>query len=264
MIDTAFAAFGYIDVLLIGAFLDPAAAGFFSAPLQIITLTEFVALALAGAVGPRLARGEDQAPDTSSFSLAIRLVLGFQLMLIPPLVVWATPIVDLVLGPDYGASVDVLRALAPYVLLASLGPLLSLSVNYLGEARSRIPIAIGAVAINALIDVILIPKIGIVAGAIGTDVAFLFFVVGHGVILRRLIDLPLAPLGLTLARASLAALAMSAVLFAFGTGKLGAAELILGAILALITYFGVLMATGELTPSQLRSARGYASSMFAR
>ncbi len=264
VIDTAFAVFGYIDVLLIGAFLDPAAAGSFSAPLQIITLTGFVALALAGAVGPRLARGEGQVPDTSSFSLAIRLVLGFQLMLIPPLVVWTTPIVDLLLGPDYGASVDVLRALAPYVLLASLGPLLSLSVNYLGEARSRIPIAIGAVAINALIDVILIPRIGIVAGAIGTDVAFLFFVVGHGVILRRLIDLPLAPLGQTLARASLAALAMSAVLFAFGTGKLGAAELILGAILALITYFGVLMATGELTPSQLRSARGYASSMFAR
>ena len=264
VIDTAFAVFGYIDVLLIGAFLDPAAAGSFSAPLQIITLTGFVALALAGAVGPRLARGEGQVPDTSSFSLAIRLVLGFQLMLIPPLVVWTTPIVDLLLGPDYGASVDVLRALAPYVLLASLGPLFSLSVNYLGEARSRIPIAIGAVAINALIDVILIPRIGIVAGAIGTDVAFLFFVVGHGVILRRLIDLPLAPLGQTLARASLAALAMSAVLFAFGTGKLGAAELILGAILALITYFGVLMATGELTPSQLRSARGYASSMFAR
>lgn len=264
VIDTAFAAFGYIDVLLIGAFLDPAAAGFFSAPLQIITLTEFVALALAGAIGPRLARGEDQAPDTSSFSLAIRLVLGFQLMLIPPLVVWTTPIVHLVLGPDYGASVDVLRALAPYVLLASLGPLLSLSVNYLGEARSRIPIAIGAVAINALIDVILIPKIGIVAGAIGTDVAFLFFVVGHGVILRRLIDLPLAPLGLTLGRASLAALAMSAVLFAFGTGKLGAAELILGAVLALIAYFSVLMATGELTFSELRSARGYASSLFAR
>ena len=66
-------------------------------------------------------------------------------MLIPPLVVWATPIVDLLLGPSYGESVDVLRALAPYVLLASLGPLLSLTVNYLGEARSRIPLAIGAI-----------------------------------------------------------------------------------------------------------------------
>jgi O-antigen/teichoic acid export membrane protein len=264
VIDAAFAAFGYIDVLLIGAFLDPAAAGSFNAPMQIITLTEFVALALASAVGPRLARGQDQTPDTRSFSLAIRLVLGYQLMLIPLLVVWATPIVDLVLGSDYGASVDVLRALAPYVLLASLGPLLSLTVNYLGEARSRIPLAIGAVAINALIDVILIPKIGIVAGAIGTDVAFLFFVVGHVVIIRRLIDLPLRPLGLTLARASLAALAMSAVLLGFGTGKLDAAQLIVGAVLALTAYFSVLMATGELTPSNLRAARGYASSMFAR
>ena len=112
---------------------------------------------------------------------------------------------------------------------------------------------------------ILIPKIGIVAGAIGTDVAFLFFVVGHGVIIRRLIDLPLGPVGLTLARASLAALVMSAVLLAFGTGKLGVVELILGAVLALTAYLSVLIATAELTllPS-CAPLRGYASSILAR
>jgi O-antigen/teichoic acid export membrane protein len=145
-----------------------------------------------------------------------------------------------------------------------IGPLLALSINYLGEARSRVPLAIGAVTLNAVIDVILIPKIGIVAGAIGTDVAFLFFVLGHVVIIRRLIDLPLRPLGLTLARAALAALAMAAVLFAFGTGKLGAAELVVGAVLALATYVGVLMATAELTPAHLRTAWAYASNTFGR
>ena len=55
VIDAAFAAFGYIDVLLIGAFLDATAAGAFSAPLQLIAPTEYVALALAAGIGPRLA-----------------------------------------------------------------------------------------------------------------------------------------------------------------------------------------------------------------
>jgi O-antigen/teichoic acid export membrane protein len=185
-------------------------------------------------------------------------------MLVAPLVVWAPSIVNLALGPGYGASVDVLRALGPYVLLLGVGPLLALSVNYLGEARSRVPLAIGTVTLNAVIDVILIPRIGIVAGAIGTDVAFTFFVVGHVVIIRRLIDLPLRPLGISVARLSLAALAMAAVLFAFGTGKLGAAELIVGGILALVTYFAVLMATAELTPVHLRTALAYASNTFRR
>jgi O-antigen/teichoic acid export membrane protein len=264
VIEAAFAAFGYIDVLLIGAFLDPAAAGSFNAPLQIIALTQYVALALAAGVGPRMARAAGGKADTRPFRIALRLVLGFQFMLVPPLVVWAPSIVDLALGPGYGASVDVLRALGPYVLLMGAGPLLALTVNYLGEARSRVPLAIGAVALNAVIDVILIPRIGIVAGAIGTDVAFSFFVIGHLVIIRRLIDLPLRPLAITLARLSLAALAMGAVLFGFGTGKLGAPELIVGGILALITYFAVLMATAELTPVHLRTARAYASNTFRR
>jgi heme-degrading monooxygenase HmoA len=72
------------------------------------------------------------------------------------------------LGPGYEESADVLRALTPYVFLAGLAPLVSLAVNFLGEARRRIPIALGAVAVNVAIDVTLIPRIGIVAGAIGT------------------------------------------------------------------------------------------------
>jgi O-antigen/teichoic acid export membrane protein len=264
VIDAAFTAFGYVDILLIGAFLDATAAGAFSAPLQLIALTQYVALALAAGVGPRLARSTQVTPDTRALEAALRVVLGFQFMLAVPLVVWAPSIVDIALGSDYGASVDVLRALGPYVVLLGIGPLLALGVNYLGEARSRVPLALGAVVLNLVIDVILIPRIGIVAGAIGTDVAFLFFAVGHVVIIRRLIDLPLRPLALTLARVSLAALAMAVVLFAFGTGKLGAQELVVGAALALVTYFAVLMATAEITPVHLRTAWGYASNIFGR
>ena len=264
VIEAAFAAFGYIDVLLIGAFLGATAAGAFSAPLQLIAPTEYVALALAAGIGPRLAGDRVAEPDTEALRTALRIVLGFQFMLAVPLVVWAPSIVSITLGSDYGASVDVLRALGPYIVMVGVGPLLALSVNYLGEARRRIPLALAAVALNALLDVILIPKIGIVAGAIGTDLAFLLFLTGHVVIVRKLIDLPLRPLGLTLARVALASLAMAVVLIAFGTGKLAIAELVVGGVLAVSVYVATLMATGELTPSHLRTARGYASNVFGR
>jgi O-antigen/teichoic acid export membrane protein len=264
VIDAAFAAFGYVDILMIGAFLGASNAGAFNAPVQLIALTQYVALALAAGVGPRLARDRDEAPDTSAFEAALRIVIGFQFMLAVPLVVWAPSIVDIALGSDYGQSVDVLRALGPYVVMLGIGPLLALSVNYLGEAKRRIPLAIGAVAVNALIDAILIPKIGIVAGAIGTNVAFLIFLVGHVVIIRGLIDLPLRPLALSLARVSLASLAMAAFLVPLGTGVVSIPTLLIGGTLGVAVYLAVLIATGELTPAHLRTARGYASNTFGR
>ena len=264
VIDAAYAAFGYIDVLLIGAFLDARAAGAFSAPVQLIAPTVYVALALAAGIGPRLASDRGAEPDTEALQAGLRIVLGLQFMMAVPIVVWAPSIVNIALGSDYGASVDVLRALGPYLVMLGVGPLLALSVNYLGEARRRVPLALAAVAVNALLDAILIPKIGIVAGAIGTDIAYFIFVAGHVVIVRKLIDLPLRPLGLTLARVSIASLAMAAVLIAFGTGKLAVPVIVAGGALAVATYVAALLATGELTPSHLRTARGYASTVFGR
>ena len=264
VIDAAYAAFGYIDVLLIGAFLDARAAGAFSAPVQLIAPTVYVALALAAGIGPRLASDRGAEPDTEALQAGLRIVLGLQFMMAVPIVVWAPSIVNIALGSDYGASVDVLRALGPYLVMLGVGPLLALSVNYLGEASRRVPLALAAVAVNALLDAILIPKIGIVAGAIGTDIAYFIFVAGHVVIVRKLIDLPLRPLGLTLARVSIASIAMAAVLIAFGTGKLAVPVIVAGGALAVATYVAALLATGELTPSHLRTARGYASTVFGR
>ena len=110
VIDAAYAAFGYIDVLLIGAFLDARAAGAFSAPVQLIAPTVYVALALAAGIGPRLASDRGAEPDTEALQAGLRIVLGLQFMMAVPIVVWAPSIVNIALGSDYGASVDVLQS----------------------------------------------------------------------------------------------------------------------------------------------------------
>jgi O-antigen/teichoic acid export membrane protein len=253
VVDAAFAAFTQVDVLIIGAQLDPQSAGLFSAPVQMLVFAEYLGLALAAGVAPRLARGPGQEPNTDAFERALRLLLVVQFALVPPIVVWATPITDLLLGPEYEESADVFRALGLYVLMTGPGPLLALGVNYLGEARRRVPLALGAVALNAGIDLILIPEIGIVGGAVGTTVAFAFFIAGHLWICRREIGLPLAPLGLTLLRAGAAAAAMAGVLFAFGTESLSAIEWIAGGALALAAYLAMLLLTREVSRGQLEA-----------
>lgn len=262
LINAAFTAFAEIDSLLIGAFLSAQAVGLFNAPLRMLEVTAYPGLALAGGLGPRLARGEGQEPNVAAFQMGLRLVLLIQFVLLAPIVVWATPITQLLFGSGYSESADVLRALGPYVVLRGPAPILAIAVNYLGEARRRVPLAIGALLINAALDVILIPRIGIVAGAIATNIASLVFVTGHVVICRNLISLQLRPLAKTLLRAFLASVAMAGALFAFGTSSLTAVEAVAGSVLGLVAYAAVLLATREVTGSELRAAPRLARSVI--
>jgi len=255
VVDAAFEAFSQIDVLMIGAILGAEEAGLFSAPAQILQFSGYLGVALAAGVAPRLARGPGREPDADLFQLALRLVIALQLALAIPFLVWADPITQLVLGSDYSESAEVLRALAPFIVMIGPGALFGLGLNYLGEARRRVPLAIGALAINAGIDVALIPELGIVAGAIGTDVAYFVFISGHVLIYHDLVGLRLRPLGLTMLRSVLAAAAMAAILVAFGTDDLSAWQWFAGGGLGLAAYALALALTREVTGSDLRAAR---------
>jgi O-antigen/teichoic acid export membrane protein len=181
-----------------------------------------------------------------------------------PILVWAEPATSLVLGGDYGESAHVLRALAPYVFAAGFAPLLTLGVNYLGEARRRIVVAIAAVLLNLAIDIVLIPQIGIVGGAIGTDVAFGAYVIAHLWIADDLVGIGLRPLVPTLARSMAAAAAAAAVLLLIGTSSLSAAQWIAGALLAPTAFVAVLLATRELSLEELAGARRFLTRAVAR
>jgi O-antigen/teichoic acid export membrane protein len=253
LIEGAFVLFEQIDVLLIGALLSATAAGLFQAPLRLVTFLHYPAYALAAGVAPRVARHEVQGSSVDPFAGALRGLVLFQAALLAPLVIWADPLVELILGSDYARSAEVLRALAPYVFLAGLGPLVSMAVNYLGEARRRLPIAVVAVAVNAAIDVVLIPEIGIVAGAIGTNVAYAIYVPAHLWICRSLLDLPLRPLLVSCGRALLAATAMAGVLALFGTKDVSVPELLAGGLIGLGVYVGALVLLRELSTAELRT-----------
>ncbi len=252
VIEGAFVLFEQIDVLLIGALLSATAAGLFQAPLRLVTFLHYPAYALAAGVAPRVARHQVEGSSVGPFAGALRGLVLFQAALVAPLVIWADPLVELVLGPDYAKSAEVLRALAPYVFLAGLGPLVSMAVNYLGEARRRLPIAIVAVAVNAGIDVVLIPEIGIVAGAIGTNVAYAIYVPAHLWICRSLLDLPMRPLLVSFGKALVAAAAMAGVLALFGTRDVSLPELLAGGLIGLAVYVGVLLVLRELSGDEMR------------
>ncbi len=254
IVDGAFTLFSKIDVLLIGAIIGITAVGEFEAAMRLAAMTTYAGAAVAAGVAPRVVRGKE-GPDTAALDSALKRLMALQGIFIAPFLIWAEPITQLALGSDYTESADVLRAITPFVFLLAISPVLARGVTYLGEARLRIPIAIGALLVNLAIDLALLSKIGIVAGAIGTDVAYVLYVGAHLWICKRLIGTQLRPLARTFAAVLFAIACMSAVLFAFGTSEVTLVRLAVGGTLGLIAYVGALMATRELTRADLSEIR---------
>lgn len=263
IIDGIFRLFSQIDVLLIGALLNGGrAVGLFEIPIMLAWFLHYPAGAIASAVAPRLARREDRPPDLAMFARSLRYIVAFQGIFLAPIVVWAEPILVHLLGSQYRDSAEVLRALAPFILLAGPAMLVSVGVNYLGEARRRIPLVLVMLAANIGIDVALLRELGIVAGAIGNDVAYAIWVPGHMWILHRLLGLELRPQVLVLLRATAAAAVAAVPLLLIGP-DVGIVVLVLGGALACVIYLAALRLSGELGRDDIDFLRGLLARRFA-
>jgi O-antigen/teichoic acid export membrane protein len=254
IIDALFAAITQIDILLIGAILGTTAVGIFQAPAKLIAFLHYPGLALSAGVSPRLSRG-GSGPNVRAFQNGIRYLMILQAVLTVPMVVWAGPIVNLVLGSDFDESADVLRALAPLIYLAGIAPLVTVGVNYLGEARRRIPVAITTLVVNFAVSIVLLNEIGVVGSAIGADAAYLIYVPVHFWICKRLIGLSVRPIAATFVRTLISAAAMAAVMAGFGTENLTVLDWLAGGASGLATYCVCLVLTGEVRRTELLSIR---------
>jgi O-antigen/teichoic acid export membrane protein len=264
VINLTFTLFEQIDVLLIGAIISTSAVGVFEAPLRLTSFLSYGGQALAFAVAPRLARHREEKVNVEAFARGARYLVLLQGAFIAPLLIWATPIADLVLGGGFEKSDEVLRALAPFVFLTGLGTFITLGINYVGGARRRVVLSIVTVIVNAAIDLVLLPNIGVVGGAVGTDVAFTLYVAGHLWVCKQLLDFSLAPLAATIVRSLLAAAVMAAVLAVFGTSSLSVADWLIGGSAGLAAYVGTLAATRELKRAELAEVLGAARALLRR
>jgi O-antigen/teichoic acid export membrane protein len=263
IVDALFRAFAQIDVLLIGLILGGGrAVGLFDLPMQLAWFLHYPAGAISTAVAPRLARGPGTEPAIDLFMDALRWITALQGIFLAPIIVWAEPIMTTLLGSKYRESGDVLQALAPFILVSGPALLASLAVNYLGAARSRVPLAIAALGVNVVFDAIFLPKIGIVGGAIGTDLAYAVWVPGHFVILKRMLDLPLRPIALDFVRAALAAGVACLPLLALGTDP-GPGILVLGCAIACVVYAVALRLTGGVGAADIDRMREILGRRFA-
>lgn len=256
-----YAAFVQVDAIVIGLLKDSTAVGLFQAPVRIVTFLGFIGLAVASTVSPRFATPQGRAKDGPLLGQALRALVLAHMAVVPFMVVWATPLLELVLGPDYRESAPVLQALAPFVVMLGVGPLITTTLHFGGDLpmiRRRVPIAIAALAINIVIDLLLVPAMGIVGAAIGTSVAFFVYLVPHFALVRTIVPgFSLRPPGAALLRSAVAAAGASVIPLSLGTESVSTPLLIAGMPVALVVYLTLLVALGEVTVDELRTGHSW-------
>jgi O-antigen/teichoic acid export membrane protein len=252
IVDVTWSAISQVDVLLIGALLSSAAVGSFSAVVRILTVLGYLGIAVSSGVAPRLTlRGG--APDTRTFALAIRYLIILQGLVVAPMLVWAAPIVHLLLPSGYHSATDIMRVLTVQTFVYAPAALISVAVTYMGEARRRVPIVLGTLVIGLISTYVLIRTVGVVGAAIGDDLVGVAYVAAHLWICSSLIELDWRRLAACVVRtlAGAAVMALALALAARGSGVLTVYQWLAGIVGGTAAYVGVLMATREVTMDEL-------------
>ena len=247
-----------VDTILVGLFLNPVAVSYYVLSKQIVTFLEKPVSALGFTLSPTF--GAEKA--SGSIDRAARLyeeALVYSLLLYIPVaagvVLVAEPTIELVFGTEFLGATIVLQVLAFYAVLQSITKLTSNGLDYLGRAKHRAIVKGITSVLNVLLNIVLIPMIGVVGAAIATVITYSMytgatFYIIHGEFelrIRYLVHRLLQIVGVTGV--------MAGVVF-IGIGFVGGALSLAGLVLVGIVVWGLLsVVTGLIDPQKLTTYR---------
>jgi O-antigen/teichoic acid export membrane protein len=252
IVDVGYTLIARVDILLIGALLTSAAVGSFGAVLRIVTVLGYLGTAVSAGVAPRLSLAGG-SPDTRAFNQAIRYLLIVQGLVLAPMIVWAKPLTDLLLGSGYPRSAMIMQVLSVTAFVSAPAALLSVSVNFLGAAQRRVRIIFLTLVLGVVSTYILIELLGLVGAAVADDIVACVYVAASLWLCAQLISVEVRPLLVSLARIVIAAGVMAQVLRIVGTEHLSPAQWVVGGVAGVIAYLGALFLSGEVSVLELRA-----------
>ena len=158
------------DIVLLGFFTDATQVGFFAAAQKPVTLLYLIPSLLGAVTFPALARFATKNPDlfrllneksiVAVFLFALPLTIGFLLT--------GKEIVHLLYGSEYLPATLTMQILA--ITLITMFPMSMLNNGIFAHNKQKFLVKIGVVGVvvNAVLDIILIPILGIAGCAIAT------------------------------------------------------------------------------------------------
>jgi len=158
----------YADTVIVGYFLDPAAVGYYRTPLQLATLSLFVATSLSVSLFPRVSSWHGQG-ETAAIRHALERGLSYSLLLAVPVVTGGLVLRERLLYFLYGSPFVVATHAFALLLLAQIGAVIfvldSMALSVVGKPRAVFVINALSCAALVVLEVALVPPCGITGAA---------------------------------------------------------------------------------------------------
>lgn len=229
-----------LDSVLLGFFLGATAVGFYGAAYKPVTVLLAMPTTYFVGLFPALSRTYSASHETFREILvrSLRLAWIFALPIGVGGMFLAAPVINILFGPAYANSVPALRILSWSAVFVILRGTYRQALN--ATHRSRLDLWCGgiSVAVNIILNLLLIPRYGIIGAALSIVTAdVLWFAMAAYHSHRHIVQVNLLPLLLP----STIAAAVMGICFLMSQSLFWIAQAAVG----LVAYFGILLLLGE-------------------
>ncbi|MEO8423492.1 MAG: flippase [Actinomycetota bacterium] len=165
----------WLDTLLIGALRSSAEAGVYAAATRYLSLGQFIGVAIAQVVGPKLSEvlasnDHERARSVYATTTWWLMVLAWPLYL--TMIVHAPTLLS-VFGPGYQQAQAIMVILGSSMLVATLVGPVDVVLLMAGKSSWNLLNTIAAVVANVVLNLILIPRFGITGAAVAWSASIL-------------------------------------------------------------------------------------------
>lgn len=158
-----------MDIVLITVLIGPAPAAVYTAATRFLVVGQLSSTSVANAAQPRLAElmaVEDRRSTRDIYQSATAWIVLLTWPLYLLCAVFARPVLS-IFGSGYSGGVGVIEVLAGAMLLATAFGMVDMLLNMAGRTSWTLVNSVVALAVMVVVDVLLIPRIGILGAGIG-------------------------------------------------------------------------------------------------
>jgi len=166
------------DIFLIKKYDTLAELGIYSLAANFVTLLQSFSNIVGSLMLPKFASKSQNAND--NIITLKRMIIIFSTLfvfVVIVFVIFGQPLISAVYGTDFVRSADVFALLLPAVLFLSIGSLINSFFWSKGFPTTTIILPIIALIVNIGLNIILIPKIGIMGAAIATSISYFIWLI---------------------------------------------------------------------------------------
>ncbi|HPG41581.1 MAG TPA: oligosaccharide flippase family protein [bacterium] len=163
-----------IDIILINIFLGVGAAGLYSIAVLIAELLQKLANTSGNVIFPKIT-GDNQVKNRALTLKVLTFVLSISILFSLSMMFFGRDLIILLFKKDFSASAPALMWLLPGAVLMTGAKIINIALWARGFPRITVIAPLIALAVNIILNILLIPKLGLPGSAMSTSISYAIY-----------------------------------------------------------------------------------------